>query len=129
VEHAREKHELSERHACRLANQWRGTQRYLPIQRVDEAKWSPGMGGYPAGHALQYSDPDDVLMDAVNSTSYNSGNFSELVEMARAVETPVHHLAAAHSWSGGSDSFGTKVFRVFRISDHDFICHDHTSFG
>ncbi|HEY6369712.1 MAG TPA: IS3 family transposase [Candidatus Sulfotelmatobacter sp.] len=36
VEHAREKHELSERHACRLVKQWRGTQRYLPIQRTDE---------------------------------------------------------------------------------------------
>jgi putative transposase len=36
VEHAREKHDLSERHACRLVNRWRGTQRYLPIQRVDE---------------------------------------------------------------------------------------------
>jgi putative transposase len=36
VEHARERHELSERHACRLVNQWRGTQRYVPIQRVDE---------------------------------------------------------------------------------------------
>jgi transposase InsO family protein len=36
VEHAREKHELSERHACRLVNQWRGTQRYVPIQRMDE---------------------------------------------------------------------------------------------
>ena len=36
MEHAQEKHELSERHACRLVNQWRGTQRYVPIQRVDE---------------------------------------------------------------------------------------------
>jgi len=36
VEHAREKYELSERHACRLVKQWRGTQRYLPIQRTDE---------------------------------------------------------------------------------------------
>jgi putative transposase len=36
VEHAREEHELSERDACRLLKQWRGTQRYLPIQRVDE---------------------------------------------------------------------------------------------
>ena len=36
MEHAREKYELSERHACRLVKQWRGTQRYLPIQRVDE---------------------------------------------------------------------------------------------
>jgi hypothetical protein len=36
VEHAREKYELSERHACRLVKQWPGTQHYLPIQRVDE---------------------------------------------------------------------------------------------
>ena len=36
VEHAREKYEVSERHACRLLGQWRGTQRYLPIQRIDE---------------------------------------------------------------------------------------------
>ena len=36
MEHAREKHELSERHACRVVNQWRGTQRYQPIQRMDE---------------------------------------------------------------------------------------------
>ena len=36
MEHAREKHELSERHACRLVKQWRGTQRYQAIQRIDE---------------------------------------------------------------------------------------------
>ena len=36
MEHAREKYELSERHACRLVKQWRGTQRYQPIQRMDE---------------------------------------------------------------------------------------------
>ena len=27
---------MSERHACRLLGQWRGTQRYEPIQRSDE---------------------------------------------------------------------------------------------
>ena len=27
---------MSERHACRLLGQWRGTQRYVPIQRTDE---------------------------------------------------------------------------------------------
>jgi putative transposase len=36
VEHAREKYELSERHACRLVKQLGETQRYLTIQRVDE---------------------------------------------------------------------------------------------
>ena len=28
VEHAREKYEVSERRACRVVRQWRGTQRY-----------------------------------------------------------------------------------------------------
>jgi hypothetical protein len=36
VEHAREKYEVSERHACRLLGQWRRTQRYAAIQRIDE---------------------------------------------------------------------------------------------
>ena len=36
MEHAREQHELSERHACRLLGQWRGTQRYEPNPVLDE---------------------------------------------------------------------------------------------
>ena len=36
MEHAREKYEVSERHACRLLEQWRRTQRYAAIQRIDE---------------------------------------------------------------------------------------------
>src|ERR1022692_4096393 len=36
VQHAREQHRLSERGACRLLGQWRGTQRYLVTQRNDE---------------------------------------------------------------------------------------------
>ncbi len=36
AEHARERYGLSERHACRLLGQWRGTQRYTTILRSDE---------------------------------------------------------------------------------------------
>src|SRR6202035_2354747 len=36
VRHARESYQLSERHACRLLGQWRGTQRYEGIYRADE---------------------------------------------------------------------------------------------
>src|ERR1700691_923683 len=36
VQHAREQHRLSERRACRLLGQWRGTQRYIVTQREDE---------------------------------------------------------------------------------------------
>jgi putative transposase len=36
VEHAREEYRMSERHACRLLGQWRRTQRYEPLQRIDE---------------------------------------------------------------------------------------------
>ena len=36
VEHARGKSVVSERHACRLLGQWRRTQRYAAIPRIDE---------------------------------------------------------------------------------------------
>ncbi|HEX9109992.1 MAG TPA: IS3 family transposase [Terriglobales bacterium] len=36
VQHAREQHRLSERRACRLLGQWRGTQRYSTIPRDEE---------------------------------------------------------------------------------------------
>ena len=36
MEHAREEYRISERHACRLLGQWRGTQRYEGIYRADE---------------------------------------------------------------------------------------------
>jgi putative transposase len=36
VEHARRKYGVSEREACRVLQQWRGTQRYVPLVRADE---------------------------------------------------------------------------------------------
>ena len=36
MEHARREYGVSERQACRMLKQWRGTQRYLPMQRTDE---------------------------------------------------------------------------------------------
>ena len=36
MEHARESYQISERHACRLLGQWRGTQRYEVLYRTDE---------------------------------------------------------------------------------------------
>jgi hypothetical protein len=36
VEQACEKYAVSERRACRVVRQWRGTQRYLPVRRTDE---------------------------------------------------------------------------------------------
>jgi putative transposase len=36
VEHARTSYGVSERRACRLLGQWRGTQRYRPVRPIDE---------------------------------------------------------------------------------------------
>src|SRR5205085_1186795 len=36
VEHAREEYAVSERRACQVVRQWRGTQRYQPLRRTDE---------------------------------------------------------------------------------------------
>ena len=38
VGRAREQYGISERHACRLLGQWRGTQRYEPMDRPEEDK-------------------------------------------------------------------------------------------
>ncbi len=47
VDHAQEQG-LSERKACRLVNQPRGTQRYLPTQREDEDALHPVLADMPA---------------------------------------------------------------------------------
>jgi putative transposase len=36
VAQARTKYDISERWACRLLHQWRSTQRYTPLRRLDE---------------------------------------------------------------------------------------------
>ena len=36
MERVRAQYGMTERHACRLLEQWRGTQRYEPMQRNDE---------------------------------------------------------------------------------------------
>jgi putative transposase len=43
VEQARRKYGVSERHACRVLGQWRGTQRYLPMDRTDEEALTEAM--------------------------------------------------------------------------------------
>ena len=41
VELTRRKYGVSERYACRVLQQWRGTQRYLPMHRTDEDVLTP----------------------------------------------------------------------------------------
>ena len=89
-------------------------------------KWFTGIGGVPVDNALQMSNIDDVILDAVGEAY---GHFSELVRRAHVLDAPIPHLEAQHSWSGGFDAFGTKIFRVFRISRDEYICHDQTTYG
>jgi transposase InsO family protein len=50
VEQARRKYGVSERYACRVLGQWRGTQRYLPMDRTDEEALTEAM----IGLAIEY---------------------------------------------------------------------------
>jgi putative transposase len=43
VEQARRKYGVSERYACRVLGQWRGTQRYLPMDRTDQEALTEAM--------------------------------------------------------------------------------------
>ena len=72
MEHARKKYEVSERHACRLLGQWRRTQRYTAIQRIDE-------------EAL--TEATIALADAISIPVIASGGLAS-IEDVRAMLTP-----------------------------------------
>jgi hypothetical protein len=80
VEQARAEYEVSERRACRVVRQWRGTQRYLPSRRTDEDELTQailalgvkyGRYGYRRITALLPLDRHDPLFLQVDSLSFH----------------------------------------------------------
>src|SRR5207247_1942939 len=61
VEHVRQEYEVSERRACRVVRQWRGTQRYLPLRRTDEDQLTQAI----LALAVKYGRYGDRRMTAV----------------------------------------------------------------
>jgi hypothetical protein len=119
VEHAREKYEVSERHACRLLGQWRRTQRYAAIRRIDEEALSEaiiqlaseyGRYGYRRITALLQDAGWPVGKDRVQRI-WAAGRVESAAETAAAREVVAERWIVHSAAAGAGESCVELRFR------------------
>ena len=119
MEHAQEKYEFSERHACRLVKQWRGTQRYLAIQRTDEDALTRaiialaseyGRYGYRRIAALLRMAGWQVGKDRVQRIWRREG-----------LKVPAKHKARRRLWLNDGSCVRLRPERANHVWSYDFV--------
>jgi putative transposase len=119
VEHARTEYAVSERHACRLLGQWRGTQRYEPIQRVDEEELTGaiialatkyGRYGYRRITALLRTVGWQVGKDRV-----------ERIWRREGLKVPAKQKARRRLWLNDGSCVRLRPERVNHVWSYDFV--------
>ena len=119
MEHAREQYEVSERRACRVVKQWRGTQRYLPLRRTDEdeltrailalgAKY--GRYGYRRITALLQNAGWAVGKDRVQRIWRREG-----------LKVPQKQRARGRLWLGDGSCVRLRAERAKHVWSYDFV--------
>jgi hypothetical protein len=119
VEHAREEYEVSERRACRVVRQWRGTQRYLPLRRTDEDQLTQailalavkyGRYGYRRITALLNSGGWPVGKDRVQRIWRREG-----------LKVPQKQRPRGRLWLGDGSCIRLRPERANHVWSYDFV--------
>src|ERR1019366_9062465 len=119
VEHAREKYEVSERHACRLLGQWRRTQRYAAIPRIDEEALTEaivalaseyGRYGYRRITALLQRDGWHVGKDRVQRIWHREG-----------LKVPQKQRPRRRLWLNDGSCIRLRPERANQVWSYDFV--------
>ncbi|HEX8815103.1 MAG TPA: IS3 family transposase [Terriglobales bacterium] len=119
VEHAREQYEVSERRACRVTKQWRGTQRYLPLRRTDEDQLTQailalaakyGRYGYRRITALLQSAGWSVGKDRVQRIWRREG-----------LKVPQKQRARGRLWLGDGSCVRLRPEHANHVWSYDFV--------
>jgi len=119
VEHARRKYGVSERHACRVLKQWRGTQRYLPMQRRDEEALTReiitlaseyGRYGYRRITALLQARGWQVGKDRV-----------QRIWRCEGLKVPAKQQARARLWLNEGSCIRLRPERANHVWSYDFV--------
>jgi putative transposase len=119
VEHARAEYEVSERRACRVVRQWRGTQRYLPLRRTDEDQLTQailalaakyGRYGYRRITALVQSAGWAVGKDRVQRIWRREG-----------LKEPQKQRARGRLWLGDGSCVRLRPERANHVWSYDFV--------
>jgi putative transposase len=119
VEQAREKYEVSERHACRLLGQWRRTQRYAAIPRIDEEELTEaiialaseyGRYGYRRITALLQRDGWQVAKDRVQRIWRREG-----------LKVPQRQRPRGRLWLNDGSCFRLRPESANHVWSYDFV--------
>ena len=119
MEHAREEYEVSERRACRVVRQWRGTQRYLPLRRTDEDQLTQailalavkyGRYGYRRITALLNSGGWPVGKDRVQRIWRREG-----------LKVPQKQRPRGRLWLGDGSCIRLRPERANHVWSYDFV--------
>ena len=119
MEHAREQYEVSERRACRVVRQWRGTQRYLPLRRTDEDQLTQailalgvkyGRYGYRRITALLQNAGWPVGKDRVQRIWRREG-----------LKVPQKQRARGRLWLGDGSCVRLRPERANHVWSYDFV--------
>jgi putative transposase len=119
VERAQQQYGMTERHACRLLEQWRGTQRYAPIQRNDEDELTRaivalaskyGRYGYRRITALLRSAGWQVGKDRVQCIWRREG-----------LKVPAKHKPRGRLWLEDGSCVRLRPERANHVWSYDFV--------
>ena len=119
MERAQERHGLSERHACRLLGQWRGTQRYEAIQRLDEDELTAAA----IALASQYGRYGYKKIAALlQSAGWKVGrNRVEQIWRREGLKVPKKQRPRRRLWLNDGSCFRRRPERANHVWSYDFV--------
>ncbi len=119
MEHAREEYEVSERRACRVVRQWRGTQRYVPLRRTDEDQLTQAILALAAKYGRYgYRRITVLLRDA----GWQVGKDRvQRIWRREGLKVPQKQRARGRLWLGDGSCVRLRPERANHVWSYDFV--------
>ncbi len=119
MEHAREEYEVSERRACRVVRQWRGTQRYLPLRRADEDELTQAILALAAKYGRYGYRRITVLL---RGAGWSVGKDRvQRIWRREGLKVPQKQRARGRLWLGDGSCVRLRPERANHVWSYDFV--------
>jgi len=119
VEHAREQYEVSERRACRVVKQWRGTQRYLPLRRTEEDQLTQAILALAAKYGRYGYRRITVLLQ---SAGWSVGKDRvQRIWRREGLKVPQKQRARGRLWLGDGSCVRLRPEHANHVWSYDFV--------
>src|SRR5215472_12464069 len=119
VVYARGQYGLSERHACRLLGQWRGSQRYAPVQRNDEDALTRAIVML-AGEYGRYGDRRIPAL--LQRAGWQVGKDRvQRIWRREGLKVPARQVPRGRLWLGDGSCVRLRPERARHVWSYDFV--------